>query len=165
MSTSTLSKLDTLTVAECKAVIDSTLESFKESLTFTNEEIEVITYSVLNNIQLRDYLLGAPYDHDLDKCASYIYDVIAHAKSLELETYPLETILAQFKYEQGDSASAVIHLLAGTSRKYSLARLLSRVMVSGANPAIFEAMRKELHPKVVKNLIEDSNELANEENR
>lgn len=162
MTTSTLSKLDTLTVADCRAVIDSTLASFKDSLAFTDEEIQVIAYSTLNNIQLRDYLLGAPASYDLEKCASYIYSVIAHAKNLELETYPLETILAQFLFEQGDQAKAIVMLIAGSSKGYSLARLLSRVMISGANPTIFETMRAELHPKVVDNLADDADKLANE---
>jgi hypothetical protein len=168
MSTATAINYDSLTTQECKDAIDRILKSnitAEDKWLIANEDIRIAQYAVMNNIQLRDYLLSAPFSHSLSRCITAIEKIVDACKDMELETYPFETILAQFLFERGEQSKAIVMLIAGTSREYSLARLLSRVMMSGANPSIFIAMRKELHPKVVENLIEDADKVANEANR
>jgi hypothetical protein len=165
MTTATAINLDQLTTQEARDTLLTVLDENDlnaKGLMISNTEAKVIQYAVANNIQFRDYVLGLPIECGLDNASAFIYDLIATCKELELETYQLETIYAQFKYEQGDSATAIMLLGAGMAKEYSLARLLTRVMVSGATPLIFSAMRAELHPKVVTNLEEDSDKLVNE---
>jgi hypothetical protein len=168
MTTSTTINLDTLTTSECKEAIDRIFTSAQTSngnWLMSNEDVIVAHYGVMNNIQLRDYLLGAPYSHSLSRSIEGMEIIIERCKNKELETYQLETILAQFLYERGEAMKALGMLREGNAKDYSLARLLTRVMARGIAPEAFHAMRKELHPKVVQGLESELNLLANENNR
>lgn len=60
------------------------------------------------------------------------------------------TLLAVSSYERGDGALANLALKKALDDQhdYALALLLQKVFQSGQSPALFRALRQELHPKV-----------------
>jgi hypothetical protein len=168
MNTATAINYEALTTTECKDAIDRILNSnmtSSDKWLISNEDIRLATYGIINNLQLRDYLLGAPYSHSLSRSIEGIKEIIERCDHLGIETYQLQTILASLYYERGDTADALLMVSAGLQNNYSLARLLSRVIVSGWDRKALATMRKELHPKVVEELVNTGDLLANEDNR
>jgi hypothetical protein len=168
VTTATATNLDSLTTQECKSAIDrifsSSITSNGEWL-MSSEDVLIAHYGVMNNIQLRDYLMGAPSVYSLDHCVTAIAKIVNVCHSKELDSYAFNTVGASFYFELGNKAQALLMLSEALDKDYSLAKLIARVIVSGAPFNIFSAMRAELHSKVVDNLADDADKLANESNR
>ena len=168
MTTSTATNYDALTTQECKSAIDrifaSSITSNGEWL-MSNEDVLITHYGVMNNIQLRDYLMGAPSVYSLDHSITAIANIVNVCHAKELDSYAFNTVSASFYFEQGNKAQALLMLSEALGKDYSLAKLISRVILGGAPSNIFGAMRAELHSKVVDNLADDADKLANEANR
>lgn len=166
--TTTAINLDQLTTQECKDAIDrifsSSITSNGEWL-INKEDIQIAHYGVMNNIQLRDYLMGAPLEYNLDHCVTALAKIVNVCHSLDLDSYPFNTVSASFYYEAGNKAQAILLISEALKHDYSLAKLLSRGFTLGYPANIFAKMRVELHSKVVKNLADDADKLANESAR
>jgi hypothetical protein len=168
MSTATAINLDSLTTQECKSAIDRIFASAQTSSgqwLMNKEDVLIAHYGVMNNIQLRDYLMGAPSVYSLDHCITAIAKIVNVCNERELDSYAFDTVGASFYFEQGNKAQALLMLSVALEKDYSLAKLIARVILGGAPSNIFGAMRAELHSKVVDNLADTANELANEDNR
>lgn len=165
MNTATAINLDQLTTQECKDAIDrifnSSITSNSEWL-IDKEDVLIAQYGVINNIQLRDYLMGTPLTYSLDHCITALAKIVNVCHSLELASYPFNTVSASFHFEQGNRAQALLMISEALTHDYSLARLLSRVFTYDAPSSIFTSMRAELHSKVVDNLADDADKLAND---
>lgn len=165
MTTITVYELPTLTTQECKDAID---RIFNSSITSNGEwlidngDVRIANYGVLNNIQLRDYLMGAPLTYSLDHCITALAKIVNVCHKLELVSYPFNTVSASFHYEQGNRAQALLMISEALIHNYSLALLLSRIFTFNSPATIFSAMRGDLHSKVVENLEDDADNLANE---
>jgi hypothetical protein len=131
----------------------------------SSEDVLIAHYGVMNNIQLRDYLMGAPSVYSLDHCITAIAKIVNVCHSREIESYAFNTVGASFQYEAGNTAQALLMLSEALAKDYSLAKLIARVITSGAPKNLFASMRGELHAKVVDNLADDADKLANEDNR
>lgn len=168
MSTATAINFDSLTTQECKSAIDrifsSSITSNGEWL-MSGEDVLIAHYGVMNNIQLRDYLMGAPTVYSLDHCITAIAKIVNVCNAKELDSYAFNTVGASFYFELDNKAQALLMLSVALEKDYSLAKLIARVILGGAPSNIFGAMRAELHSKVVDNLADDSDKLANESNR
>lgn len=168
MTTSTAISTDSLTVKECQEAID---RIFNSSITSENkwlvnkEDIQIAQYGVLNNIHLRDYLMGLPSKYTLEHCVDTLAKIVNVCNKLELEQYPFNVVAGSFHYELGNRAQAILLLSVGLEKQYSLALLLSRVFLANAPTYILSAMRSELHSKVIQQLEDDADKLANEANQ
>jgi hypothetical protein len=129
------------------------------------DDVVIAHYGVMNNLQLRDYLMGAPTAYPLDHCITAISKIVNVCNDKELDSYAFDTVSASFHFEQGNKAQALLMLSVALHKDYSLAKLIARVILGGAPSNLLAAMRAELHSKVVDNLADDSDKLANEDNR
>lgn len=111
------------------------------------EELEEVAASVLlalTDIQVRDYLLGLMTTENKNKSwelCTWLTE-ITPAKYMNAPA----SMLGLLYYEDNDKFTAQKWL--GKTKGYSLAALLNRVIESDWPAGSFEAMRKELHPKV-----------------
>jgi hypothetical protein len=146
-----------ITVGEAVALINNSIMDFQDGL--SSETISKLIYSINNEIQIRDYLLGLPSVYSLETCKSFLSYVGASVD--ESESYSLLTILSAYFYEQNEIELSAISLATALEIKpdYSLAKLLDRVYEAGWSADSFVKMRNELHDKVVEGLEEMSEEL------
>lgn len=147
----------TITVGEAIDLINDSILSFEDGL--PSETISKIIYSINNEIQVRDYLLGIPDVYSLDTCLSFLSYIGASIN--EEDSYSIATIISAYFYEKEEMELAAISLEIALriDPEYSLANLLDRVFEAGWSADSFVEMRRELHPKVVAGLEEMSDQL------
>lgn len=115
----------------------------------------------LTDIQVRDYALGLLGTYGPHKTAAALKYLVDSAPTDTEYINAPASLLAQFFYEQGETADAFL-ILSNAQESYSLALLLSRVFKSGWDPKSFAKMREELHPQVVANIFgEEDNDNSN----
>jgi hypothetical protein len=146
-----------ITVGEAVALINNSIMDFQDGL--SPETISKLIYSINNEIQIRDYLLGLPNVYSLETCKSFLSYVGASVD--ESESYSILTILSAYFYEQNEIELCALSLATALEIKpdYSLAKLLDRVYEAGWSADSFVKMRNELHETVVGTLEEMSEEL------
>jgi hypothetical protein len=168
MDTVTDINLDTITTGEAKLVLDKVIKQISEQtgeILIASDDVKIIAYALENNLQLRDYLMGLTSDGlSVESVANILRVMVVLFNSAELPAYPVETVLASYKYQLGDS-DAVTLLSNGLARGYSLAQLLQRVMLSGLAPRMFATITNELHHKVVADITRTSELIVNERMR
>jgi hypothetical protein len=121
-----------------------------ESNGFVNDDLKVSVSRSLRDIQVRDFILGITAEgHSTELIANFI-DYLSTTAITE-EVAPINASLASYLYRLGNTAGAYKCLDKATEAdpKYSLTILLRRVFGSGWPSEAFEAMTRELHPKVV----------------
>ena len=169
MTTTTALNLNSITTSDAKMTIDRVIKQIAEQtgeILIASDDLKIVAYALENNLQLRDYLMGLASDGLSVESVTNILRVLAVLiKSAELPAYPVETVLASYQYQQGDSASALVSLANGLAREYSLAKLLLRVIHAGWSADSFATMANELHPKVLAELTGTSELVVNENNR
>lgn len=146
-----------ITIGEAVALINNSIMDFQDGL--SQETISKLIYSINNEIQIRDYLLGLPNVYSLETCKSFLSYLGASVD--ESESYSLLTILSAYFYEQNEIELCALSLATALEIKpdYSLAKLLDRVYEAGWSADSFVRMRNELHETVVGMLEEMSEEL------
>ena len=118
--------------------------------------LDIIGYSVANEMQLRDYLLGYSMETgDNSLAVKYVAHLIEQGIA-EQYRHAFYTILSALYYMEGDKELAFLALEEGKALvpDYSLAGLLTRVYGAGWNSQAFRSMTVELHQKVL-SMIED----------
>lgn len=168
MTTATALELDSMTTGEAKLVLDKVIKQIAEqtgTILIAEDDVQVIGYALENNLQLRDYLMGLTSDGlSVESVANILRVMVVLLNSAELPAYPVETVLASYKYRLGDS-DALIMLNAGLNRNYSLAQLLQRVFNAGWSAQEFAKMSDQLHAKVVAELTRTQELAVNEAKR
>lgn len=169
MTTATALDLNAITTGEAKLTIDKVIKQIADQtgeILVASDDVQIIAYALEHNLQLRDYLMGLASDGLSVESVTNILRVLSVLiKSAELPAYPIETVLASYQYQQGDSASALVSLANGLAKDYSLAKLLLRVINAGWPANSFAKMSNELHPKVLAELTRTSELVVNEDNR
>lgn len=148
--------IDTLpTVSEAKLVIDNNYQRFLDKKFINELSLDIIGYSVANEVQLRDYLLGYPMESN-DFMTAFEYIAYLTENVAEYHRAPFHAVLASFLFESGlkDEANASLDKCEALSPNYSLAGLLRRVIEANWSPNNFMLMRESTHGKVVKQLTE-----------
>jgi hypothetical protein len=147
----------TITVGEAVELINESILNFVDGL--DTETISTLIYSINNEIQIRDYLLGLPATFPLETCKEFISYLGLSVDGAE--RYSLHTILSAYYYETEEMESSATHLAMALDIKseYPLAKLLERVMNAGWPSSAFVQMREELHGKVVEHIQEISAQL------
>jgi hypothetical protein len=168
MNTATELNLDSITTGEAKLVLDKVIKQIAEQtgeILVASDDVEMIAYALENNLQLRDYLMGLTNDGlSVESVTNILRVMVVLLNSAGLPAYPVETVLASYKYRLGDS-EAVLMLANGLARRYPLADLLQRVFSAGWSPAQFDVMTNQLHGKVVAELTRTQELAVNEANR
>jgi hypothetical protein len=168
MSTATALELDSMTTGEAKLVLDKVIKQIAEQtgeILIASDDVKIIAYALENNLQLRDYLMGLTSDGlSVESVANILRVMVVLLNSAELPAYPVETVLASYKYRLGDS-DALTMLNAGLNRNYSLAQLLQRVFNAGWSAQEFAKMSDQLHAKVIAELTRTQELAVNEANR
>jgi hypothetical protein len=168
MTTATALELDSMTTGEAKLVLDKVIKQIAEQtgeILIAGDDVKIIAYALENNLQLRDYLMGLTSDGlSVESVANILRVMVVLLNSAELPAYPVETVLASYKYRLGDS-EAILMLANGLARNYSLAQLLQRVFNAGWPVESFEKMSNELHAKVLAELTRTQELAVNEANR
>lgn len=168
MTTATALELDSMTTGEAKLVLDKVIKQIAEqtgNILIAEDDVQIIGYALENNLQLRDYLMGLTSDGlSVESVANILRVIVVLLNSAELPAYPVETVLASYKYRLGDS-DALTMLNSGLNRNYSLAQLLQRVFNAGWSAQEFAKMSDQLHAKVVAELTRTQELAVNEANR
>jgi tetratricopeptide (TPR) repeat protein len=118
-----------------------------------------VNYS-LRDIQVRDFILGITSEgHSVDLIANLLSYLSTTATSDEVA--PINASLASYLYRLGNTEGAYECLNKATEANpnYSLTTLLRRVFGAGWSSEAFEAMTRELHPKVVAGIEDSQSEL------
>lgn len=123
---------------------------------FNKERADIIKYAINNDVVCRDYLLGIANSFTVPTVASYMTAFIDYIP-LD-ESAPARTILSALHYELGDKVISKQYLDEALNIKpdYSLALLIRRVISAGWASESFGDLRKELHGKVIEQLLERS---------
>lgn len=144
------------TVKEAKQVIDNNYQRFMDGQYIDPLALDIIGYSVANELQLRDYLLGYSIETGANDLATmYVAHLIEQGVS-EQYRHALYTVLSALYFMQGDKELAYLALeeARALSPNYPLLMLLARVYGAGWSVEAFESMTQELHPKVLAEIAE-----------
>lgn len=105
-------------------------------------------FAVNNDIQVRDFFMGLPINHDMKDVLKLSTFLAGMAK--QGEDVPFFTLTGMFAYELGNDKLCKLSLdyAEKNNPSYSLTALLKRVIMSGWPRESFLTMREELHKKV-----------------
>lgn len=149
------------TVREAKLVIDHQFTRYMDGQYIDPLALDIIGYSVANDLQIRDYLLGYALETgDLKTAIGYINHLIEQGISKN-NRHAIYTVLATLHLQNDDRELATLALDEARALKpnYSLLGLLTRVIGSGWPTPAFRSMTYELHPKVLENLENDADKV------
>lgn len=146
-----------ITVKEGLESIHTAFASFMDG-TLTREQADQVGYVVLNEIQLRDYLMGFASEKGIEYVGGFLESLLSDINTEY--AHPLLTILATTYLEVGEREQAWLALEESgkLNSEYSLTHLIKRVYLSGSDFG-FPTMRAELHPKVKETLDEMSDKV------
>ena len=139
------------TVREAKQVIDNNYQRYLDCQFIDPLALDIIGYSVANEVQLRDYLIGYSKETgDNALAVKYVKHLIEQGIA-EQHRHAFHTTLSALYYMEGEQALAQAELDKARSLKQndSLLNLLTRCYGAGFPPAGFIGMTHELHPKVL----------------
>jgi hypothetical protein len=139
------------TVLEAKTVIDHQFTRYMDGQYIDPLALDIIGYSVANELQLRDYLLGYALESgDIKTAIGYVNHLIEQGIH-EHHRHAFYTILSALHLQNDDRELAQLALdeARALEPSYALANLLVRVIGSGWPTPAFKAMTMELHPKVL----------------
>lgn len=144
------------TVREAKQVIDNNYQRFMDCQFIDPLALDIIGYSVANEIQLRDYLLGYSRETgDNTLAIKYVKHLIEQGIA-EQHRHAFHTVLSALYYMEGEQALAQAELDKARVliEDYALLKLLTRIYGVGWPNQAFVAMTYEVHPKVLATLEE-----------
>jgi len=152
----------TLTRGEALNTIDFAIEQFINEIEIEDNMLEVITYAVNNDLQIRDYFLGLPNDFPMQVCVDFV-NYLSRLTNAE-NCYAYDTISAMYHIEKGNNelASTLLDGAEIANPNYNLIKLAKRVISAGWNGEALATMRSELHSKVVAGIKEEPNYVIEE---
>jgi len=154
MTTSTTSNI--VTINKVKDLIDVSIGEFiahDQDYCLDEQDFQSIVLGVNSDLSLRDYVLGLPIEHDIELVRAWISFFITELSEDEDSRVPFHTIYSALSYEMKEMPIALAYLSLGLQKDYPLANLLHRVYSAGWPSESLSQMRKELHPKVIEDLM------------
>lgn len=139
------------TVRQGKLAIDEAFSRYMDGQYISPLALDVIGYSVANELQLRDYLLAYYLETgDIKTAIGYINHLMEQGIN-ENYRHAFYTVLSSlhFTNDDRDLAQLALDEARALVPNYALATLLARVYGSGWASASFKSMAMELHPKVL----------------
>jgi hypothetical protein len=147
----------TLTRGQALDTVDFAIEQFTKAIEIEDGMLEVITYAVNNDLQIRDYFLGLPAQYDMQTCVDFVNYLsrLTHAENC----YAYDTISAMYHLELGNAwlAEKLLTVAEIANPDYNLTKLAKRVLSAGWPGSALTTMREELHTKVVAGIQENPN--------
>jgi hypothetical protein len=144
----------TITRGEAMDTIDFAIEQFVNDMHIKQGTIDLITYAVNNDLQIRDYFLGLPYEFNLPTCVDFVGYLAS--KTNDSECYAYDTISAMYHIELGntDLAKSLLAIAENNNPDYTLMQLAKRIISAGWPSQAFTKMRDELHLSVIETIKE-----------
>jgi hypothetical protein len=138
----------TVTLGNAVDAIDASIANVSNGIELNDSTIEEITFAVNNHKWIRDYLIGLPVSHGLDKSINFV-NYLSRLASAH-ESYAFDTVLAMFHYEKEELGlvSSYVESAEKQNPNYELLLLIKRVLGAGWPSNSFTEMRNELAPKV-----------------
>jgi hypothetical protein len=152
----TLTPSSTITIKQVKDLIDISIGEFiahDQDYCIDEDDFKAIVLGVNSDLDLRDYLLGLPINHDIELVRGWIAFFIGEISEDDDQRVPFHTIFSALSYEMNDLARTSTYLSLGLEKNYPLAQLLNRVYSAGWPAGALATMREDLHPKVVESLL------------
>lgn len=146
----------TVTIKKVKDLIDVSIGEFiahDQDYCIDEDDFKDIVLGVNSDLDLRDYILGLPIDHDIELVRGWISFFIQEIPEDDDQRVPFHTIFSALSYEMNDPSRALAYISLGLQKDYPLANLLHRVYSAGWPSGALASMRAELHPKVVESLL------------
>ena len=146
--------METVVINKAYANLRSALDDVRDEKAIEPSVFLTIASDTEKDVQLRDYLLGAPNDYGMDVCFRFICQLIsADGMSKEIAT-PFLTVLSAYFYEMGDKemAWATITEVLIFAPNYNLARQFKELFEKNRPTDFFQNLRNDLHAKVVSGL-------------
>ena len=145
----------TLPRGEALHTVDFAIEQFINEIEIEDNMLEVITYAVNNDLQIRDYFLGLPAQFDMQVCVDFV-NYLSRLTNAE-NCYAYDTISAMYHIEKGNNelASTLLDGAEIANPNYNLIKLAKRVIEAEWPGEALATMRGELHSKVVAIIEED----------
>jgi hypothetical protein len=114
----------------------------------TTKEFDLIAHAVNSDLQVRDFLMGLPIEHDMQKVIDFICHMVNF--TIKEQEAPFVSIALAFAFETNstDTCKSMVKYLEEEHAKYPLAALLIKVVNSNWPTTTLKNMRDELHPKV-----------------
>lgn len=143
--------METAVAYKAYANLRSALDDVRDEKGIEPSVFLTIANDTAKDVNLRDYLLGAPNDYGLDVCFRFICKlVVADGVSKEIAT-PFLTVLSAYFYEMGDKdmAWATISEVLISAPNYNLAKQMKELFEKGSRTTVFQDLRNGLHHKVV----------------
>lgn len=139
----------TLTRGEALHTVDFAIENFINDIEIEDNMLEVITYAVNNDLQIRDYFLGLPSQFDMQVCVDFV-NYLSRLTNAE-NCYAYDTISAMYHIEKGNNelASTLLDGAEIANPNYNLIKLAKRVISAGWPGEALATMRGKLHSEVV----------------
>lgn len=165
MTTSTSTHLNRLTVKETTDALSSVINALTHNdngALVAGADIEIVSYGVSNNLQVRDYLMGLPVSLGLGESFNVVTAIRNMAEQLGADTMALDTVLAAYSLMNDEPRNAERLLSKGLENNYALANLLHRVIVAGWPADALLSMAQELAPLVDIELLNTAHDLVNE---
>lgn len=152
----TLTASEIVTIKKVKDLIDVSIGEFiahDQDYCIDEDDFQSIVLGVNSDLDLRDYILGLPIEHDIALVRGWISFFIQEISEDDDQRVPFHTIFSALSYEMKDPSRALAYLSLGLQKDYPLAGLLHRVYSAGWPSESLAGMRAELHPKVVESLL------------
>lgn len=152
-----MSDTKVITYAVAIEAINEALTQFEKNYPVDEEVMNVVRIAVNNDLQPRDYLMGITTEGRFTK--DVVTRFVRYAiRNTQEESHKIHLLLVLATYLYGEDTEGAYEALnaSRTIKETSLAILLGRVFGSGWPSQAFEAMRHELHPKVVQGMKDDS---------
>jgi hypothetical protein len=144
------------TVKEAKQVIDNNYQRYMDCQFIDPLALDIIGYSVANEVQIRDYLMGYSQETGDNALAlKYVKHLIEQGIAKQ-NRHPFHTVLSALYYMEGETALAQAELDKARALKPtdSLLQLLTRIYGSGWPHEALKVMTHSVHPRVVAGLKE-----------
>ena len=153
----------TITRGEALDVINFAVSQVSSGFDVKDEEIEIITYAVNNDLQIRDYLLGLPSEIGINSAIDFVNYLSRMAN--DSDTYAYDTISAMYHIELGNTklAETLLEGSQNSNPEYNLTKLAKRVLSAGWSGNALTQMRNELHGKVSEIIAESSDFVIGED--
>lgn len=152
----TISAPAIVTIKQVKDLIDTSIGEFiahDQDYCIDEDDFKSIVLGVNSDLDLRDYVMGLPLDHNIELVRGWISFFIGEFAEDDDQRVPFHTIFSALSYEMNDLVRTNAYLSLGLQKDYPLANLLSRVYSAGWPSGALATMRAELHPKVVESLL------------
>lgn len=141
---------------EIIAEIPKVLDDLTNGSLPTSEHIAKVAVTACNDIQFRDFLLGAFIEFEPTAVNTWL-EIIGNTVKKDY-AYPIVTVLSTYYYRNGEkeTATELIQDVLNHKSDYSLAQLLNRVYPI-YTPDMIIKMAKQTHPKVKEMIFKGAN--------